>query len=233
MPQAFPQASTWHFQAGAVRLSLRAAGFGTAELPPCAAEAAVVLDLAGELLDALAEAGLASAADWLWADPADTPQAADASGAQASWCGAAVQARLTLPWAVLRALAQPPAVPGLQWLPTPAECVLAQWQLDAAELAALEPGGLLLLDAPPVQRLRARAEVAGVAAGEPRWQLVARWDAPLAAEAVLGWGATAPALPPLCQLIDTGRPDTVLARGRLLPWGSGHALRIDAATPWT
>lgn len=230
MPQAFPQASTWHFQAGAARLSVRAAGFGTGELPPCAAEAAVVLDLAGELLDALADAGLAPAAAWLWAGTAETP---DAAGAQASWCGAEAQARLTLPWALLRAQPQEPAVPGLQWLPTPAECVLAGWQLEAAELAALEPGGLLLLDGPPARRLRARGEAAGAASGEPRWQLVARWEPPLAVEAVMGWGTAAPALPPLCQLVDTHRPDTVLARGRLLPWGSGQALRIDATTPWT
>ena len=115
-------------------------------------------------------------------------------------------------------------MPGLSWHATPAECLLAQWRLDDEEVAALEPGGLLLLDTPAPARLRARGEVPD---GAP-WQLVARWEQPLPLECVLGWRGDMPALPVQCQLIEAARPDHVRARGRLLPWGSGQAFRIDS-----
>lgn len=223
-PHPRVQTLTWHFQSGAAGLWVSASGFVPGDAPPCAAEAAVVLDLAGELLDALAAAGLAPGEPWQWeASASDAPAAA----AQASWRGAEVQARLALPWRALRALAEAPDVAGLQWQPTPAECVLAQWRLGEDELAALEPGGLLLLEAPAADRLRARGEAW---ADEPPWQLVARWDQPLPLEVVMGWRGPAPAQPVHCQLVEASRPDLALARGRLVPWGSGQAFRIDATT---
>ncbi|KQV50804.1 hypothetical protein ASC95_15785 [Pelomonas sp. Root1217] len=221
IPQALTQASTWHYLCGQARLCISADDFETGDLVSCAAEAAVVLDLAGELLDALAAAGLVSAADWQWVAQSG---AISVSGAQASWRGAEVQAQLSLPWATLRALGKAPEVPGLQWHATPAECVLAHWRLAEEELAALEPGGLLLLEAPATCQPRARAE----AAGEPPWQLVARWEQPLPLEVVMGWSDALPAVPMHCQLIDASRPEVTRARGRLIPWGTGQALRIDS-----
>ncbi|MFG6460753.1 hypothetical protein ACG04Q_04150 [Roseateles sp. DXS20W] len=223
IPQAFARATHWQFTSGPAHLAIRADDVAPGELPPCAAEAAVVLDLAGELLDALAAAGLVVDAPWQWLD---VDRVESPGVAQARWHGLAAEARLALPWPALRALPTAPDVPGLLWEPVPAECVLAQWSLGDDDLAALEPGGLLLLEAPAAQRLRARAEVAG--ADELPWQLVARWEQPLALETVLGWGAPAPFAPVACQLIHTAQPDVVRARGRLLPWGTGHAMRIDS-----
>lgn len=220
LPQASSQTLGWHFLTGAASLSI-STDFVPRELPPCAAEAAVVLDLAGELLDALAAAGLAPDARWQWVAQGGGLSAAQA---QAHWRGTEAQARLTLPWSALRALVEAPDVPGLQWQATPAECLLAQWRLDDDEVAALEPGGLLLLEAAALPRLRARGEAAQ---GAP-WQLVSRWEQPLPVEVVLGWQETAPLVPVACQLIETAQPDVVRARGRLLPWGSGHAFRVDS-----
>lgn len=220
-PQALTQGSTWHYLCGQARLCITADDFEAADLASCAAEAAVVLDLAGELLDSLAAVGLVAAADGQWVAQAG---GISAGGAQASWRGAEIHAQLSLPWSTLRALAEAPDVPGLQWQATAAECLLAQWQLSDEELAALEPGGLLLLDAAPARLLRARGEAT---AGAP-WQLVARWDQPLALDTVMGWRGPQPALPAQCLLIDATRPDAVRARGRLLPWGSSQAFRIDA-----
>lgn len=218
--QPLQEPLAWHFRAGPASLCVTAPGVSTGGAAPCAAEAAVVLDLAGELLDALAATGLAPAPDWQWAVQPTLP----AGGARALWQGARAQAQLTLPWATLRALAQAPALPGVQWQPVPAECLLAQWRFTDDERAALEPGGLLLLDA-PCQRARARSEPAH--AGDLPWQLVARWEAPVAVEALMGWAGELPPLPAACLLVETAWPDAVLARGRLLPWGSGQALHIE------
>lgn len=221
IPQALAQDLSWHFLCGHARLSIVADDFAPAELTPCAAEAAVVLDLAGELLDALAAAGLVTGGDWQWVAGAGgiAPGAAEAL-----WRGAEAEARLSLPWSALRALERAPELAGLHWQPTPAEALLAQWRLDDEEVAALEPGGLVLLEGPPDVALRARGEPV---TGEP-WQLVARWEQPLALEVVMGWCEARPALPVACQLVETARPDVVRARGRLIPWGIGQAFRIDA-----
>ena len=219
LPQAASQALGWHFLSGAANLSI-SADYLPRELPPCAAEAAVVLDLAGELLDALAASGLAPDTRWQWVAQGGGLSAAQA---QAHWRGIEAQARLALPWGALRALVEAPDVPGLLWQATAAECVLAQWHLDEDEVAALEPGGLLLLETDVMPRLRARGEPPE---GAP-WQLVARWEQPLPVEVVMGWQEPAPLAPVACQLIEAARPDVVRARGRLLPWGSGHAFRVD------
>ncbi|HEY8878598.1 MAG TPA: hypothetical protein VIN03_13610 [Roseateles sp.] len=220
IPQPLTEALSWHYLCGQARLSLSADDFELGELTPCAAEAAVVLDLAGELLDGLAAAGLVTATDWQWVAHSGGVSAA---AAQASWRGAEVQAQLSLPWPALRALGPAPDVPGLQWQPAAAECVLAQWQLDDDEQAMLEPGGLLLLDGAMAPSLRARGEPI---IGMP-WQLVARWDQPLPVDMLMGWNPSPPALPVGCQLIEAARPDVVRARGRLLPWGTGQAFRLD------
>jgi hypothetical protein len=221
LPQASSQARGWNFLSGSASLSISTDDFVPRELPPCAAEAAVVLDLAGELLDGLAAAGLAPDARWQWVAQGGGLSAAQA---QAVWRGTEAQARLLLPWSALRALIEAPDVPGLLWQATPAEHLLAQWQLDDDEVAALEPDGLLLLEAPVSSRMRARGEAPE---GSP-WQLVARWEQPLPVAIVMGWQGPAPVSPVSCQLIEAARPDAVRARGRLLPWGSGHAFRIDS-----
>ncbi len=221
IPHALGAASSWHYLCGQARLCISADDFEAGELTPCAAEAAVVLDLAGELLDGLAAAGLVGAADWQWV--AQTG-GLGASGAQASWCSAEAEVQLSVPWTALRTLRAAPELPGLQWHPSSAECLLAQWQLGEDELAALEPGGLLLLEELAAPSLRARGEAMP---GRP-WQLVARWEQPLAMDMVMGWSGTRPLLPATCQLIDTARPEVARARGRLVPWGSGQALRIDS-----
>jgi hypothetical protein len=223
IPYTVGEAAGWQFHAGAAAISVQAEGLAAGPLPPCAVEAAIALDLAGELLDALAAAGLAHS-EWQWYGPAARPLA---GGAQARWQGREAQAWLSLPWAALRELPGPPEVPGLHWLPTPAECLLAQWRFSDEELAALEPGGLVVLDA-PLQRLRARGESAPPAVAEAPWQLVARWEQPLALEVVMGWGGTAPALPAQCLLVEAARPEAARARGRLVPWGRGQALRVES-----
>ena len=221
IPRALTQALTWHFQSGGIRLCVVADDFRLGDLAPCAAEAAVVLDLAGELLDALATAGLAVDQPWQWVAQVGGAQA---GGAQASWRGVEAEARLTVPWPLLRAMGDAPDVPGLQWHPALAECVLAQWRLADDERAALEPGGLLLLDGAAGEQLRARGEAAGDA--QP-WQLVARWEQPLALDVVLGWSTVRPSPPVACQLVESARPDAVLARGRLVPWGTGQAFLVE------
>jgi hypothetical protein len=223
IPQASTQALTWHYLAGPARLCVSAADFAPGDLPPCAAEAAVVLDLAGALLDALAAAGLLTDAPWQWvAATGGMP----AGGAQASWRGAEAEARLSLPWPAVRALSSAPELPGLQWHATPAECLLAQWRLGDEDVAALEPGGLVLLEDAAAPYLRARGEAVSVA--ELPWQLVGRWEQPLALEVVMGWRGPVPAVPVQCQLVEAARPDVVRARGRLVPWGTGQAFRIDS-----
>lgn len=224
LPHTQPDPAGWHFRAGSSLLRVSAAreALGHEGLsPPCAAEAAVALDLIGELLDALQAQGLGAAGAWQWQTQPGLP----ASGARARWQGRGAQAWLTLPWTALRHLAQPPVLPGLQWLPLPAECLLAQWRFSDEERAALEPGGLVLLDT-PCRRPRACSEPG--LPGDLPWQLVARWPAPVPLEALMGWAGGLPPLPAEVLLVETAWPDAVLARGRLLPWGSGEALLIEA-----
>jgi hypothetical protein len=221
LPHAQHAAAPWQFRAGAASLRISAAEVPPTTTPPCAAEAAIVLDAAGELLDALAAAGLAADEAWQWTAQPPLP----VSGARGLWQADGVQALLTLPWTALRSLARAPRLPGLQWQAVPAECLLAQWRFSDEERAALEPGGALVLDA-PCHRARARSEPG--LPGDLPWQLVARWDSPVTVEALMGWGLPLPPPPPECLLVETAWPVAVLARGRLMPWGSGQALRIEA-----
>jgi hypothetical protein len=110
----------------------------------CAAEAALQLDRAEPLLAALdawfAAAGLPVPA-WAWQD-GEAPS--HEGGAEATWRDGA--ALLCLPWALLSRLPEPgdPLDAMLQWQPARAHCVLAALQLTREDLAALEPGGLVL-----------------------------------------------------------------------------------------
>lgn len=221
-PVPTAEVQTWHYQAGPLHLSVDACG-DTRELPPCAAEAAVVLDGVGELLDALRLAGLTPHDDWQWlADGTSSP----ARGAQAQWCSGDLTATLALPWSALRALPEPPHVPGLSWQDAAAEWLWAQWRLNADEVAMLEVSGLLLLEPSTTPRLRAQGEDPPM--GDLPHQLVARWERPLPLSTLLGWDAPPPPTPAECLLFDATRPEAVLARGRLIPWGSGQAFLVEA-----
>ncbi|MDT7837962.1 hypothetical protein [Aquabacterium sp. OR-4] len=251
---ARPQA--WQFSAGGAQLWLATRDGAAPGVPACAAAAAVALEQAAELLDALAACGLVPEDAWHWPPAPGTsapgmPTPAWPPGmAHGLWQGAQAQARLALPWPLLRGLGVAPALAGLQWQPALAglqwqpalaESLLAEWWLLADELQALEPGGLLLLPGPAGTRLRAIGEAATATAapagptppGTRHCQLVCRWPTPLPLAPLLGWqawdGPASPPPPATCLLIDAASPATVLARGRLLPWGSGQALRIDAS----
>jgi hypothetical protein len=135
---------------GQVRLA-----FEGAAAPRCAAEAALQLVRAEPLLAHLDGwlAGAGDGLDWRWSPRTDAGADAWASGvATARWlaegsCDTPVC--LGLPWALLRQRGEPPAAPAavLAWAPAAAVCVLAEVSLTLEELAALEPGGALLLRA--------------------------------------------------------------------------------------
>lgn len=139
------QAPTW-FDApspfGVLRLCVRgpsAAGH--------AAAAALALQQAAPLLDAFDDWSLLDA-DWRWLDvPAEAP--APGTHVGADWqpvADAPLAARLELPWPLLRHLPPPEALAGvLRWPALPATAVVARLELDGDELAALEPGGAVLL----------------------------------------------------------------------------------------
>jgi len=112
-----------------------------------AAAAAVVLQQAGALLDALDDWS-ALELDWRWTP---VPQAADAgSHVVARWPAddeAAVAAHLVLPWALVRHMPPPVGLlrDGVRWEPTQAIVVVARLALGADDVAALEAGGAVVL----------------------------------------------------------------------------------------
>lgn len=207
--------------------------------PAGAAEAAVRLAQAEPLLAGL-ELWLAQAPrpaappEWVWCA---TPVAPPSGAALARWAGVGVGARLALPWALLRRLPAPPPALGLQWSPVAAEQVLATLELSAADRAALEPGGALLLPGSfasgAAAGLRAADEPAPDAGpGGEHWEVRRAVSAPLSPEHLLGWRQDEP-LPPngdapltLWRLV-AGEPPAPWARGRCVPWGEGHALLLD------
>jgi hypothetical protein len=171
-----PAVAAWAaFEAATAAGSLRVWAHGTVRH---AADAAVLLDTCAPLLDAL-DGWLDFALAWRWC--AQGPNVgATAPHARAHWNAEAPtfdpgqgqpSHRIELPWALLRGLAPPPATLAaqLRWAMAPAVLVLAQMRLDDDELAALEPGGALLLPAsmtPGWQgRLRPCDEAAGAHAG--------------------------------------------------------------------
>lgn len=223
-PHARPQASHWHFcsEGGEVELLLSDTEPGAGA--SCAAEAVLRLAAAAPLLQALEAAGLADGKTWHWLPeaPARPLGQAEASGLLATGVQAPLQARLHLPWARLRALPEALTLPGLAWHAARGEQLLGRWALSAQERAALEPGALLLLDPGFRRELRACVEAPTQAEA---CQLVARWAQPLALEQLLGWQAAEAGPADECLLLDEARQ--CIARGRLLPFGLGEALRIE------
>lgn len=145
--------------------------------PRNAAEATLLLHEVEPLLAALDTWLVGSPGgepDWRWceASPPAGPQA------RACWTPAAERAftvSLDLPWAVLRRLPPPPPALRLQWQAADAVAVLAQPELSAQDLSALEPGGALLLQASFERRWLGRVR----AAAEPAHMGVpVQWAAP-------------------------------------------------------
>lgn len=112
-----------------------------------AAAAAVVLQQAGPMLDALDDWTVLEL-DWRWTP---LPQAADAgSHVVLRWPdddAAPVSAHMVLPWSLVRHMPPPTATlaDSVRWEPAQATAVIARLALSAAELDALEPGGAVVL----------------------------------------------------------------------------------------
>lgn len=150
-----------------------------APAPRHAADAAIALQRADALLAAF-DAWSGLDADWRWAGTAE-PSPDPATHGWADWFpdataldpDAAPTARLELPWALLRRLDAPPAAlqAQLRWPALPAAVVISRSPLPADELAALEPGGAVLLpeslERPWRGELRAAAEPARPGSGVP------------------------------------------------------------------
>jgi hypothetical protein len=127
--------------------------------------------------------------DWRWVDaPAPDGQGVHAS---ARWHGGSTahECVVSWPWTALRSLPPPPAdlAARLEWPMVDAVLVLAELQIDRAELELLEPGGAVLVPQslqPPWQGLLRGAEAAP--------------QASVAVDLSIPWRprlATAPALP--------------------------------------
>lgn len=153
---------TW-FEATCAGASVRLwAGLG-APAAAHAAEAAILLHAAEPLLSSLDDWHGAELA-WRWVEaPAPGGQGTHAG---ARWRGeaAAHECLVAWPWALLRSLPPPPPdlAAQLEWPLLETVLVLAELQLDHAELELLEPGGAVLLPQslqPPWQgRVRAAEE---------------------------------------------------------------------------
>jgi hypothetical protein len=137
------------FEASAGTATLRLYAGGA---PRHAADAAVALARCETLLDGL-DAWLGTALDWRWiAAPASvTPNATHARvhwrPAEATRDRKDIACRIELPWALLRTLPAPDETLAaeLHWPEVPVVLALAQVPIAAAELAALEPGGAVVL----------------------------------------------------------------------------------------
>jgi len=144
-----------------------------------AADAAVLLETCAPLLDAL-DGWIDFALAWRWCPP-DPKGGATVPHARAQWSAEArtpdsqgqPSCRIDLPWALLRGMAAPPEplAAQLRWVMTPAVLVLTQMRLDDDDLAALEPGGVVLVPASMTVgwqgRLRPSDEAAVPLAGLP------------------------------------------------------------------
>jgi hypothetical protein len=171
--QSAPAAAAWiAFEAATAAGGLRLWAWGAVRH---AADAAVLLEACAPLLDAL-EAWIDFAPAWRWCPQG--PSAGAAPQARAQWQppgepSGTSGCRIDLPWALLRSLS-PPAealAAQLHWSVTPAVLVLTHMALSDEDIAALEPGGAVLLPAsmePEWQgRLRACDELASPVAGLP------------------------------------------------------------------
>ncbi|HEU5295011.1 MAG TPA: hypothetical protein VFU71_09485 [Burkholderiaceae bacterium] len=143
--QSAPEGMAWFEAAsafGAVRLCVQADGAARH-----AAAAAVALHQAGPLLDALDDWTTLDL-DWRWTA---APEAVDAgSHVVVQWPAAGtapVVALLALPWALVRHMPPPTGTlaADVRWEAAPATVVVARLALGADELAALEPGGAVVL----------------------------------------------------------------------------------------
>ena len=177
-PQSSPVVAGWAtFEAPTAAGSLRLWVHGIVRH---AADAAVLLETCAPLLDAL-DAWIDFSLAWRWC-PQGAPVGPVKPHARAQWSAQArplddgqghPSCRIDLSWALLRGLAAPPETLAtqLRWTVTPGVLVLTQMRLDDDELAALEPGGAVLLPAsmaPGWQgRLRASDEPATALAGLP------------------------------------------------------------------
>lgn len=163
-----------------------------------AADAALLLDGCSPLLDAV-DAWLDFAPAWRWCAQGPSAEPA-APHARAQWQPADghPSCRIDLPWPLLRGLPPPsePFAAQLRWATTPAVLVLAQMRLADDEVAALEPGGAVLLPASMHAdwqgRLRAGDEPAtpatGLAVALPRpWAPEAGRSADAVTSADDGW----------------------------------------------
>lgn len=198
--QAQPHAQPQHHgqaQAHARPTRLRASELGTWFEAPCAyGHVRVCVDLTGEsaphavaaaLVLARAEPLLAALDDWIGVDLAwrwvDAPPPAP-PGALATmrWHGGDVDCGFAAPWALLRALPAPePALADrFDWALVPAQISLAQLGLALDELAALEPGGALLLPASLQPPWHGWLRAAGEAGGGVRIDLSQPWRPRLA-----------------------------------------------------
>lgn len=119
----------------------------TGGIVPHAAAAAVVLQQAGPLLDALDDWTVLEL-DWRWTP---VPQAADAgSHVVVRWPAddaAPVSAHAVLPWVLVRHMPPPTDTlsDAVRWEPAQATAVVARLALGTDELDSLEPGGAVVL----------------------------------------------------------------------------------------
>jgi hypothetical protein len=182
----------------------------------CAAQAAVLLEGCAELLGAL-DAWWGQDLAWRW--PASNPVLTPGADGP-HWPAAASQ--LQAPWALWRALPAPPPLlaQGMLWPEQQALLSLGWLVLDDTELAALEPGGAVLLPPAPGAaaasascRLRALDESAGPQVGLP---LVWQPDAPPRLLPPGGADADAPSVPAAGTLLELRLSQPLPVPGRLL-----------------
>jgi len=267
------ESGTW-FEAPCASGSVRLCVGPDAPAAQHAAEAAILLRHVEPLLAAMDDwAGTECA--WRWA--AAPAQGAADSVATVRWRGGSRDRHCVLswPWALLRSLPAPPPelAARLDWPLVASVLVLARLQIDAGDLALLEPGGAVLVPQsmqPPWQGwLRAADESASEATAGVAVDLSTPWRPRLAGSDALECASSAPrdAMRADCELrLDlplgvsalrlagwplagdpgdivhlaesglrvalwrraTPGPDQRLARGRLMPWGDGWALAVEA-----
>jgi hypothetical protein len=190
----------------------------------CAAQAAVLLEGCADLLGAL-DTWLGQDLAWRW--PASNPVVTPGADGP-HWPAAASQ--LQAPWVLWRALPAPPPLlaQGLLWPEVQALLSLGWLALDEAELAALEPGGAVLLPPTPGAgpagascRLRALDEAAGPQVGLP---LVWQPDAPPHLLPPGSTEAEAPPAPAGATLFELRLSQPLPVPGRLLTGWCSPAL---------
>lgn len=199
--------------------------------PRHAVDAAIALGRCEALLDALDD-WLGEPLDWRWIPTA----AACAGGGRATACWRADPAatvRVELPWALLRALPAPAGAlaAGLDWTEVPVVLALDRFEIDADELALLEPGGAVVVPASfePGWRGRLRAVDEDAGAGVP-----VALPSPWAPRLTVAGDAAADAPGTACELrlsLPRALPGDRLAGWRDAPL-DGAATDAAAASLW-